>query len=199
MVLFARVGQSMNRRVLVWCALLIVGVIFFAQRVGFFAKVKRASEATQPGLYSINHFIDGDTISVNMNGTAQSIRLIGVDTPETHKRGAPVQCFGEAAAAFTMQTIGAGRVRLVADSESDNRDVYGRLIRYVYLPDGRNLDELLIQNGYGFAYLYFPFTDSAQFAADQTRAQEQQKGLWGACQPYQESDGRWQTETAAPP
>ena len=175
-----------------------VGVISVCQCFGLWTKAKKSGMSAQPGLYSINHFIDGDTISVNMNGGAQSIRLIGVDTAETHKPNTPVQCYGEAAAAFTKQTIGSGRVRLVADSESDNRDVYGRLVRYVYLVDGRNLDELLIQNGYGFAYLYFPFTRSAQFATDQTKAQEQHKGLWGACQPYQESDGRWQTETAAP-
>jgi micrococcal nuclease len=168
------------------------------QRFGIWTRVKGKSEVAQPGLYSINHFIDGDTISVNMNGAAQSIRLIGVDTPETHKPNMPVQCYGEAAAAFTKATIGNDRVRLIADSESDDRDVYGRLVRYVYLPDGRDLDELLVQNGYGFAYIYFPFTRSAQFASDQITAQKQHKGLWGACHPYQEPDGRWQTETAAP-
>ncbi|HEY8999210.1 MAG TPA: thermonuclease family protein [Candidatus Saccharimonadales bacterium] len=173
-------------------------MIGVCQYFGLWAKAKKSGEAAQPGLYSINHFIDGDTISVNMNGTAQSIRLIGVDTPETHKPNTPVQCFGEDAAAFTKATIGDSRVRLVADPESDDRDVYGRLVRYVYLQNGLNLDELLIQNGYGFAYLYFPFTKASQFAADQQAAQAQHTGLWRVCHPYQESDGRWQTETAAP-
>lgn len=158
-----------------------------------------AAQATSPGLYRIDHFIDGDTIAVSMNGKAQSVRLIGVDTPETHKPNTPVQCFGEAAAAFTKQAISNGRVRLVADPMSDNRDVYGRLVRYVYLPDGRNLDELLIQSGNGFAYLHFPFGKSAQFAADQQTAQAKGTGLWSACHPYQEPNGRWQTENAAPP
>lgn len=178
--------------------LLVVGVFFVGLRGNVWTKVEQKSKTSQPGLYSINHFIDGDTISVNMNGGAQSVRLIGVDTPETHKPNTPVQCFGEAAAAFTKATIGNSRVRLVADPESDDRDIYGRLVRYVYLPNGLNLDELLIQNGYGFAYLYFPFTKTARFAADQQTAQTKHEGLWAACHPYQESDGQWQTQTAAP-
>ena len=43
----------------------------------------------QPGLYSVNHFIDGDTIAVNMNGHVESVRFIGIDTPETHKPDTP--------------------------------------------------------------------------------------------------------------
>lgn len=189
-------GRLLSRRALPVWVLLVIGAVLVAQHFGWLTAAKQSGEAAQPGLYSVNHFIDGDTISVNMNGAPQSIRLIGVDTPETHKPNTPVQCYGELAAAYTKRMIGSGRVRLLADSESDNRDVYGRLVRYVYLPDGRNLDELLIQNGYGFAYLYFPFTKSAQFAADQTSAQSAHKGLWAACQPYQESNGRWQTQTA---
>lgn len=185
------------RHVLPWVLLVLVGMAVALQHFGLATKTKQASEASQPGLYSINHFIDGDTVSVNMNGAAQSIRFIGVDTPETHKPNTPVQCYGELAAAYTKQMIGTRRVRLVADSESDNRDVYGRLVRYVYLPDGRNLDELLIQNGYGFAYTYYPFTQSARFAADQQAARASGKGLWSACKPYQESNGRWQTQTAS--
>lgn len=149
-----------------------------------------------PGLYSINHFIDGDTISVNMDGKAESVRLIGVDTPETHKPNTPVQCYGEAAAGYTKSLIGSGKVRLEADSQSDNRDRYNRLLRYVYLPDGRLVDELLIQNGYGFAYVQFPFSKSSAFSADQATAQAAHRGLWTACKPYQESGGRWQTNNA---
>ena len=151
-----------------------------------------------PNLYTVNHFIDGDTISVTMNGKAQTIRFIGVDTPETHKPHTPVQCYGEQAAAFTKAHIQAqgNRVRLQADPVSDNRDVYGRLVRYVYLPDGQLLDELLIQNGEGFAYTYYPFTKSGNFSRAQTEAQASKKGLWGACKPYQEAGSRWQTQPA---
>jgi len=185
-----------NPKILPWLIIVTLSTVFAAKQFGWMAHIRRSGESAQPGLYSINHFIDGDTISVDMNGTPQSIRFIGVDTPETHKPNTPVQCYGPQAAAFTKQMIGSGRVRLVADSGSDSRDIYGRLVRYVYLPDGRNLDELLIQNGYGFAYTYYPFTLAAHFAADQQSAQASGKGLWGACKPYQETGGRWQTQPA---
>jgi len=148
----------------------------------------------QPGFYTINHFIDGDTIAVNMNGHAETVRFIGVDTPETHKPNTPVQCFGPNAADFTKHSIGSGQVRLEADSLNTNRDRYNRLLRYVYLPDGTLLDKQLITEGYGFAYTQFPFSQSADFSTAQTSAKTTTKGLWGACHPYQEANGRWQTE-----
>jgi len=60
------------------------------------------------------------------------VRLIGVDTPETVKPGEPVQCFGPQASHFTKRRLEGERVRLVFGAE--RRDVYGRLLAYVYLP-----------------------------------------------------------------
>lgn len=137
----------------------------------------------QPGLYSIAYFVDGDTIAVNMNGREEKVRLIGVDTPETHKPDTPVQCYGPAAAAFTKHIIGSQKVRLVADPLSTDRDRYDRLLRYVYLPDGTDVNEELIQAGYGFYYPYFPFTKSEQFAAAEQTAIAARKGLWTSCRP----------------
>lgn len=156
---------------------------------------KQASEH-QPGLYQIDHFVDGDTIAVKMNGTTESIRMIGVDTPETHKPNTPVQCYGPAAAAYTKTLIGTQSVRLESDPKSTNRDRYNRLLRYVYLPDGKLVAHELIANGYGFAYTQFPFTKSQDFVAAQDQAKTANKGLWGNCAPYQQNNGRWQTNNA---
>lgn len=156
---------------------------------------KQASEH-QPGLYTIDHFVDGDTIAVKMNGTTESIRMIGVDTPETHKPHTPVQCYGPAAAAYTKNLIGKNSVRLESDPKSTNRDRYNRLLRYVYLPDGRLVQHELITNGYGFAYTQFPFTKSQDFVNAQDQARAANKGLWGNCAPYQQTNGRWQTNNA---
>lgn len=154
---------------------------------------------TQPGLYQVAHYVDGDTIAVRMNSTNETIRLIGVDTPETHKPNTPVQCYGPAAAAYTQNRVTAagGKVRLVSDSLSTNRDRYNRLLRYVYLPDGTNLDQELVAKGYAFAYVSFPFSKSNAFSAAQASAQQQKLGLWGNCHPYRESNGRWQSNPAA--
>ncbi|HET7827537.1 MAG TPA: thermonuclease family protein, partial [Candidatus Saccharimonadales bacterium] len=141
-------------------------------------------QQNNPGLYTVSHYVDGDTIAVNMNGSIETVRFIGVDTPETHKPNTPVQCYGPEAAAHTKAAISQfGKVRLQADPLDTNRDVYGRLLRYVYLPNGTLLDEQIIQQGYGFAYLDFPFTKKAQFAQAEQAAQSAKLGLWAACHP----------------
>lgn len=170
-----------------WTAvILLLGLaITFAQQRGWLHGAGQAAVANQPGSYSINHFIDGDTIAVNMNGTVETVRMIGVDTPETHKPNTPVQCYGPAAAAYTKNsiTVAGARVRLVSDSLSTDRDRYDRLLRYVYLANGQLLEDNLIKNGYGFYYPYFPFSKANQFAADQQQAQAMHRGLWANCQP----------------
>lgn len=153
------------------------------------AQLSQTLSDSNPGSYSINHFVDGDTIAVNMNGKVETVRFVGVDTPETHKPNTPVQCYGPAAAAYTKAMIGSHNVRLQADPESTNRDRYNRLLRYVYLPDGTLLNEKLIQTGHGFYYPYFPFTKSTQFAADQAQAKAQNLGLWGNCSPIAKDQG----------
>ncbi len=171
----------------VWTAvILLLGLaLALAQQRGWLQDAGQAAVANQPGSYSINHFIDGDTIAIDMNGAVETVRMIGVDTPETHKPNTPVQCYGPAAAAYTKNSITAagGRVRLVSDSLSTDRDRYDRLLRYVYLANGQLLEDNLIKNGYGFYYPYFPFTKAGQFAADQQAAQANKRGLWANCQP----------------
>lgn len=154
---------------------------------------KQVAEA-QPGLYAIKRFVDGDTIVVDMDGKPETVRMIGIDTPETHKPNTPVQCYGPAAANYTKTIIGSNKVRLESDSKSTNRDRYDRLLRYAYLPDGRLVAAELIKNGYGFAYTDFPFTKSNEFVGYQQSAKNENKGLWGNCKAYQLESGRWQTE-----
>lgn len=143
----------------------------------------------QPGMYSVVGFVDGDTIQVAMEGKTETVRFIGVDTPETHKPNTPVQCFGPNAAAYTRQLIGSSRVRLAADPYSTNRDRYGRLLRYVYLPDGQLVNEILIKTGHGFYYPYFPFSKSAAFAGAENAAVRQTAGLWRQCHPSRTPGG----------
>ncbi len=178
--------------------LAVTGILLAAaalgQQFGWWDNAKQTAEKNQPGLYSVDHFVDGDTIAVKMDGKTETVRMIGVDTPETHKPNSPVQCYGPAAASYVKNLIGSSQVRLEADEKSTNRDRYDRLLRYVYLPDGRLVEAETIKNGYGFAYTSFPFTKSSEFERYQAEAQAAKKGLWGNCKPYQQSGGRWQTE-----
>jgi micrococcal nuclease len=144
----------------------------------------------QPGFYKVTEVYDGDTIAINMNGTTEKIRMIGVDTPETHKPNTPVQCYGPEASNYTKQLLTGKTVRLEADPTGDNRDRYDRLLRYVYSEQDILVDQALIEQGLGFAYLSFPFEKSATFAAAQEQAKSGNLGLWAACQPALEK-GRW--------
>lgn len=164
---------------------------------GWLDRAGQTAQQSNPGLYSVARYVDGDTIAVNMNGNIETIRFIGVDTPETHKPNTPVQCYGPEAAANTKAQISKfGKVRLQADSLDTNRDRYGRLLRYVYLPDGTLLNEKIIQDGYGFAYLNFPFSKKDQFAKDGQAAQAAKAGLWAACQPTLNKYGSYTTNPA---
>lgn len=151
----------------------------------------------EPGSYAIKTFVDGDTVIVDMGGVDETIRFIGVDTPETHKPNTPVQCYGPLAAAYTKQRIGSGRIRLVSDRLTTNRDRYNRLLRYVVLDDGTYLNQELVAKGYGFAYS-FPFAQLRTYADTMERARQNHQGLWGDCQPNQDpSTGQWHSNTAA--
>lgn len=142
-----------------------------------------------PGTYRVVEVEDGDTITVDMNGTEERVRFIGVDTPETKDPRKPVQCFGRAASEFTKGLIGDNAVRLESDPLSSNRDRYDRLLRYVYLPDGRLVQAEIIRSGYGFAYTSFPFTKSDEFISHQREAREANRGLWNSCEPEENQYG----------
>jgi len=174
----------------------VAAAIALGQSQGWWGGAEKGVLSSQPGLYAIDHYVDGDTIAVQMNGKVETIRFIGIDTPETHKPNTPVQCYGPAAAAHTQNVIKAagGKVRLVSDSLSTNRDRYDRLLRYVYLPDGTDVNELNVQQGYAFYYPYFPFSKSDQFRADEQAAMAAHKGLWGACTPTPSDDGGYKMD-----
>lgn len=151
-----------------------------------------------PGYFRVTEFADGDTISIDMNGQTERIRMIGVDTPETHDPRRAVQCFGQAASDFTKQLVGKDPVRLESDPLSTNRDRYNRLLRYVYLPDGRLIQEEIIRQGYGFAYVSFPFGKSDHFRLLQEEARTDNRGLWGQCTPTTNSGGGFTSSDATP-
>ena len=184
-------GATGRRKTTLITSLIFTVLFLVAQHVGLLDSVTDSVEQNQPGLYTVTGFSDGDTISVDMNGNKEKVRFIGVDTPETHKPNAPVQCYGPAASAFTKNVIGTKKVRLEADPLSTNRDRYDRLLRYVYLPDGTLVNERLIRDGYGFYYPYFPFKKSGQFEIAQNKARAENKGVWGNCTPKQTDKGGW--------
>ncbi len=122
---------------------------------------------------------DGDTIVVSLGGATERVRLIGVDTPETSHPSRPVECFGREAAAFTREMLSNQTVLLEADPSQGDRDRFNRLLRFVWLPDGRLVNYEIIAQGYGFEYTFrTPYRYQAQFKAAERAAREAQTGLW---------------------
>ena len=165
-----------------WWLIIISLAIGLAQYYGWLEKPGQVLQANQPGQYAVTRVFDGDTIEVDMNGARETIRLIGVDTPETQDPRKPVQCFGRAASDFTKELLKNQAVRLEADPLSQNRDRYDRLLRYAYLSDGRLIQAEIIRRGYGFAYTSFPFTKSQEFTEYQREARSSNRGLWASCE-----------------
>ncbi len=163
-------------------AILLIVVIYFGvnPNIGN-VKINSSALIKDSGYYKVVKVYDGDTIEVDMLGNLEKIRMIGVNTPETHDPRKPVECFGQAASDYTHTQLDGKNVRLEADPINQNRDRYDRLLRYVYLEDGTLYNAKLIEEGYGFALLAFPFTKTDQFAQLEKQAREQSKGLWASC------------------
>ena len=125
----------------------------------------------------VERVIDGDTIQVRVDGTRYTVRLIGVDTPETKHPTKPVQYFGQEASAFTKAALEGKTVMLQKDRTGDTIDRYGRWLRYVLL-DGDNFNARLIRDGYAHAYRRFPFSKRAEFIQLEEKARRQGIGLW---------------------
>ncbi len=135
----------------------------------------------------VTHVVDGDTIDVEMpDGSDEAVRYIGIDTPETVKPGTPVQCGGPRAHEANERLVGGRSVTLRFDAE--RRDVYGRLLAYVFLPRAGPARAQLFVNAElarrGLARtLTIPPNDSHAplFARLASRAGVRGWGLWGEC------------------
>ena len=122
---------------------------------------------------------DGDTIRVRLNTQDVTLRLIGMDTPETVDPRKPVQCFGKEASAYAKTLLNNTTVYISADTTQGDTDKYQRLLRYVWLEDGRMFNQLMINEGYAFEYTYnTPYTYQTAFKSAQADAQQAQRGLW---------------------
>lgn len=131
---------------------------------------------------TVTNVVDGDTLDVTFDiGNTARIRMLGVNTPETVDPRRAVECFGKEASAFTKSALEGKLVRLEADPQADERDVYGRLLRNVTLEDGTDFNAKLVSEGYAYAYLSFPLDPARKKQLNdlQTAAKEAKKGLWG--------------------
>jgi micrococcal nuclease len=130
----------------------------------------------------IDH-VDGDTVRVRIANppegltVVETIRMLGVDTPETvHPSRAPER-FGKEASLFTRTRLLGKPVYLAFDW--DLRDHYGRLLAYIYTQDGGCFNAGIIREGYGHAYIRYPFQFMDEFRHLEQEARNGKRGLWG--------------------
>ncbi len=127
--------------------------------------------------YEVVSVVDGDTIRVMMDGRIETIRFIGIDTPETYDN---IECYGEEASRRTKELLEGEIVSLSSDSNVDNMDKYGRYLRYVYVGD-IFVNALLVEDGYAYVYNYSDFTKLNYFLNLENKAKINKAGLWSAC------------------
>ncbi len=129
----------------------------------------------------VTDVVDGDTIKVLRGRHQETVRLIGVDTPETSRPGTPVQFYGPEASLFTKRSLLEKRVRLEfepPDRPGGSRDKYHRLLAYIFIDDGRNFNLELVEQGFGRAYTLYPFRYEQAFRKAEQAARAAGRGIW---------------------
>ena len=133
------------------------------------------------GPFRVVRVVDGDTLIVAKPDGETRVRLIGIDTPESVAPDRPVECFGPEASARTTELLAGQTVTLRGDQTQDRVDQYGRELDYVWLPDGRLLNHVLVTEGYAVEHTYAaPYAYQQHLRAAQQQAQDAGAGLWSA-------------------
>lgn len=133
---------------------------------------------------TIAYAVDGDTLRVReTDGDLAYVRLVGIDSAEDVKPGAPVEC-GSRAAARSMDGLApeGAPVVLRYDSVAGREDVYGRILAHAWV-HGRSLELAQLRRGWAYVYRYHgqPFDGMGRFYAAQAAARAADRGVWGRC------------------
>jgi micrococcal nuclease len=194
-VMVRRYGQVMQSRyraaALVPALLLVAGVAACSGSTGGVAAAPTADSGLRPKgstvTGTVERVVDGDTVHVRVDGQDVTVRMIGINTPETVKPNSPIECFGPQASDFAKAALTGQAVTLEFDDSQGMTDKYGRTLAYVWqgLPGGAqrlfNLDAVSGGFAYERQYGATPYAWRTEFAAAQRAAKSQDAGLWGAC------------------
>jgi len=126
--------------------------------------------------------IDGDTIELQFQDAIEVVRVIGIDTPETVKPNALIECFGPEATSRAHELLDNALVSISADPTQYDSDRYDRLLRHVYLSDGRSYGAVMIRGGFAKEYTFNdPYLHHDLYRAREREARSEKRGLWGEC------------------
>ncbi len=169
------------RATLVGAALLAAGCTGIASSTAT-SDLVAAGAGGRPDVGVVVRVVDGDTADVRLGDGVETVRFLGIDTPEAPGGPRDTECYGAEASARTGELLPVGTlVRLERDAEA--RDVYDRLLAYVHrLDDDVFINLQLVEEGVADTLSIEPnTTHAATFAAAARRAEADGRGLWGAC------------------
>lgn len=164
--------------------LIILGFLVFT-----FIKQIPTPETTQKETFIVARVIDGDTFELS-NG--QRVRMLGIDTPEkydskkldrdieiTRQDKKTIKKLGELASEYVKNFLEGKKVILEKEPYGDDKDKYGRLLRWVYLEDGTLVNGKIVADGYANVYEEFPVSKTPELRKLEREARENKRGLWG--------------------
>jgi micrococcal nuclease len=173
----------MNLRALNVSALLAMLILPSA---AFGADASQSAAIAQPfpdfsnqASYRVERIIDGDTVELAIDGQRVKVRLVGIDTPESHFPGRPVERYADEATEFVRGLIDGRSVYLEYDAMCDRQDSFGRTLAHLYrAPDGLWVNLEIVREGLGIVYDRFPFTYQELFQHYEDEARAAARGLW---------------------
>lgn len=155
-------------------------------------KDKKEKVAADNRFHPVKKIFDGDTFEAEIDGKTEKVRMLGIDTPEKYESGKldkdsertksdkkTIMKLGDMSYQYVYKMLTGKKVRLENDPIGDDKDKYGRILRYVYLEDGTFVNLKIVEDGYANAYKRFELTKKNEFADAERRARENKRGLWG--------------------
>ena len=176
----------------------VLAMLAGADRMGLFDAAPATDQPSRPDAaadretydgmrFRVVEAIDGDTFDIDIpdgRWPDTRIRLWGVDTPETHHPDKPrPDHFGPEASRFTRELTLGKTVRIELEPGGQTRGKHGRLLAWVYLPGGRLLNALLVEQGYAYADPRFAHHRMAELRKLQREAIRNKRGLWKDVRP----------------
>lgn len=126
---------------------------------------------------------DGDTIVVEGSDGQDTVRLLGIDTPEMKDSRQQMRYFAEQAKRFVIGLLEGKEVQLGFDPVNQSRhhrDIYGRLLAYVFTDKGETfVNAEIVRQGYGFSFVKYPCMYTSFFSDLERQAREDGVGMWG--------------------
>jgi len=143
---------------------------------------ERRQGRQQGRLHRVLRVVDGDTVEVAFRGSAVSVRVIGIDTPETVHPSEPVECGGPQASAAATRLLSGARVRLRFDPSQGRTDAYGRPLAYLEAPGVGDFGLAMIRAGRAAEYTYdTAYARQTRYLVAQRTAQARHRGVWDRC------------------